>query len=548
MDLFTYLMAKNGNNSSVHGDLFSYLLGKGQSQTYTVSGTTIYIPNAKKLVNFMLTKESSQHTTSGKNKIDFTKTLATTNNVSYECNNTYQMYINGTANANATIQCNNSVYLDSGSYVFQLSFESGSIDSSGINAGFILRNEDTDSNITTINVNNNDNKYIEFTLTEPTNVKARMYVRTNMIFNNAVINLNVIPGNTPDYIFEEYTGGQPSPSPEFPQSVKTVKGYSNLFDKDNANILYGYINTNGNFYNYNITNRKYIYISCLSNTTYTISKITGKYFRVASFNELPTTNNTASINSDTSHDTNDVITFNTGENANYLIVNYIHTNNDTLTEQEILNSIMIIEGDQELPYVPYGNNYIAVNISDGTNTNQVPIPLNNNEIAGIGNYLDEYIIDKNGHCWLNKVMKKYIFTGNEDGWNLAETNINTYRFTNDKILKDNQPSTYLNNLMCNFFQVYNGNFGISDIDSEGIALRNNLNGFTIRALISRVTDLNGFKNYLQTQYNNGTPIIAYYGLATPELIDLQTTVDLKLFKGANTITNSEDANMTIEYR
>ena len=29
MDLFTYLMAKNGNNTSVHGDLFSYLLGKG---------------------------------------------------------------------------------------------------------------------------------------------------------------------------------------------------------------------------------------------------------------------------------------------------------------------------------------------------------------------------------------------------------------------------------------------------------------------------------------------------------------------------------------
>ena len=63
MDLFTYLMAKNGNNTSVHGDLFSYLLGKGQSQTYTVSGTTIYIPDAKKLVSFMMTKESSQYKT-----------------------------------------------------------------------------------------------------------------------------------------------------------------------------------------------------------------------------------------------------------------------------------------------------------------------------------------------------------------------------------------------------------------------------------------------------------------------------------------------------
>ena len=60
MDLFTYLMAKNGNNTSVHGDLFSYLLGKGQSQTQTISGVTINIPDAKKLVSFMMTKESTQ--------------------------------------------------------------------------------------------------------------------------------------------------------------------------------------------------------------------------------------------------------------------------------------------------------------------------------------------------------------------------------------------------------------------------------------------------------------------------------------------------------
>ena len=47
MDLFTYLMNKNGNN--VPGDLFSSLLGKGQSGTYqTFTGTSISANNTKK--------------------------------------------------------------------------------------------------------------------------------------------------------------------------------------------------------------------------------------------------------------------------------------------------------------------------------------------------------------------------------------------------------------------------------------------------------------------------------------------------------------------
>ena len=47
MDLFTYLMNKNDNN--VPGDLFSSLLGNGQSGTYqTFTGTSISANNTKK--------------------------------------------------------------------------------------------------------------------------------------------------------------------------------------------------------------------------------------------------------------------------------------------------------------------------------------------------------------------------------------------------------------------------------------------------------------------------------------------------------------------
>jgi len=46
---------------------------------------------------------------------------------------------------------------------------------------------------------------------------------------------------------------------------------------------------------------------------------------------------------------------------------------------------------------------------------------------------------------------------------------------------------------------------------------------------------------------NGNSLKIWYILATPELIDLQTTVNLKLFKGVNNITNLEDGNMRIRY-
>ena len=51
MDLFTYLMAKKGHNTSCHGDLFSYLLGKSKSSPSVASGTNITITSKKGIVD-----------------------------------------------------------------------------------------------------------------------------------------------------------------------------------------------------------------------------------------------------------------------------------------------------------------------------------------------------------------------------------------------------------------------------------------------------------------------------------------------------------------
>lgn len=113
----------------------------------------------------------------------------------------------------------------------------------------------------------------------------------------------------------------------------------NLFDKNNANLINGYLADAGTL-NAGNANRT-LYIPCQSNTTYTISKIRTYLFRVAEFSDEPTIG--ASWLTRTKKDNSTTMTFTT-TTGNYLAVTYYDSNNDTLTEQEILNSIQIEEG------------------------------------------------------------------------------------------------------------------------------------------------------------------------------------------------------------
>lgn len=145
----------------------------------------------------------------------------------------------------------------------------------------------------------------------------------------------------------------------------------NLFDKDNANILNASITMSNDIYTTSpSSNGKSLYISIKPNTAYTISKIESKRFWVGTSSDTPTTYsallNGIFNNSATS------ITITSPSNANYLVVYYFLNGTDTLTEQQIRDSIMINEGDTALPYEPYGTDewYLKKNIGklvlDGT--------------------------------------------------------------------------------------------------------------------------------------------------------------------------------------
>ena len=132
---------------------------------------------------------------------------------------------------------------------------------------------------------------------------------------------------------------------------KLLEDNKNLFNKNDFNLLNDVqFSTTTTIISTSSLGVKLLYISIEGGKTYTITKRIGSIFRVGTTIETPALNvNVYDIVVDSNVNS---ITINTTENTKYLVVCY-YSNNDTLTEQEILDSIMINEGST-LPYEPYG--------------------------------------------------------------------------------------------------------------------------------------------------------------------------------------------------
>ena len=658
MDLFTYLMAKNGNNTSVHGDLFSYLLGKGQSQTYTVSGVTIYIPDAKKLVSFMMTKESTQETTTGKNLLPNLSQSQTLNGLTITINNDKTIKINGVASAQTTLTINNLLQLSAGSYKLTGCPSGGGEATYELQAfgglSNTVRDRGTGASLTALGSGD---------------TTVNVVIRNGVTCNNLIFKPMIVEGEEL-VAYEEYTGGIPSPNPDYPQEVKTVKGYRNLLNLNNLSAQ----TTGGITFTPVYKDGLLQYISASGTATggalYYLRQRSQSAFSAGTYrlSGCPSGGSSSSYYifwspsiSQTVYDYGNGATRTFTQSETSIIYIAIVTGT---TVNDLRFYPMLVEGTQQLPYVPYGNNYIlykqvgknlwslenqysftssestwyfingvkgaygskignktqkkffcksgktyifqmtfdssvssssmvwsdetytgitrisptsssgkveikiigkddyvipriymyansSINItnvmieevsSSATSASEyepyqekdIPIPLNNNEIVGIGDYKDELLVDKSGHVFINKKCGKKVLTGsNAEGWT---TESDGYYGTRNEYFADRKLFTASNQgLISNYFKVaLSGNNTIRWRGS---------NEYNAMIRYNDMTSLENFKTWLST--HNTT---VYYVLAQENLIDLQTTVDLKLFKGVNNVSNSEDAYMTIEYR
>ena len=230
-------------------------------------------------------------------------------------------------------------------------------------------------------------KLYSLTLTDISSFKFKFVRKTNA--GTAYIKDFQIEENTEATDYEEYCGGIPSPNPFYPQNVEVVSGNNNIiicgknfFDKNNAEIIKGTVQATYFAYQPNSLN-KTIYLPCLPNTTYTIQKRndgdTNRFAVASGYIEIdkaeadaitPTTVN--ELNNDATD-----ITITTGVNDTYLLIMYYRTAEETLTEQQVLDSIQVEVGSTKTTYEAYTSNSYPINL-----------PVENKAIACNGIWFD----------------------------------------------------------------------------------------------------------------------------------------------------------------
>lgn len=206
--------------------------------------------------------------------------------------------------------------------------------------------------------------------------------------------------------------------------------------------------------------------------------------------------------------------------------------------QQIFNNklmtIQLEQGSAATPYEPYKGK-------------KHPISLANQELLNKSNYVDKIIVDEStGQSYIEKVWGKVVLDGSENwksNWQHQEEYIQFYLSKTD--FSDNYNVSTLDNTICthllpNATSIWNAArtcYAISDNITYSLQIKFDKN---------IISSLDNFILFLQTQYNNGTPVTIYYSLATPQLITIDNP-KIKLLNGVNHITNSEGAEMDIVY-
>ena len=325
-------------------------------------------------------------------------------------------------------------------------------------------------------------------------------------------------------------GAEIVPTPSKPISIwcnnGELKVSPNLFDKNNLNYIAGYLTVNGNKIESSSKTETY-YIECNPNTTYTLQrekvKTSGQVFRFASYSEVPTYNNqfTGMVGGLTDDLT---LTITTGANDKYLafsIGNVLHT------DTEYIDKVQIEQGSTATQYRPYRQIY-----TDGT-TETIKDSLNNTATAenllSAGTYKDVQEVIS-GSVTRNVGIK--VLNGTED-WTY-ESGYSRFRIDIDN-LKAVAP-TRTTPLICTQYQPITDGRAIGDVPDYsvyGVQVNN--------AMYIKTTQFNNvgqFKQYLATQYANGTPVIIVYPLETPTT-ETVTEQSMNIQKGTNIIEVTE---------
>lgn len=337
-----------------------------------------------------------------------------------------------------------------------------------------------------------------------------------------------------------------TPTPDNPVEVNTVKGYRNLFDGHfKSSVLssgHNYTNEDvtRNLSYEDLTDKYYSFGGYFKAGTYTFS-VKKPNFYISLNRAAIAGNNCESVNNNIrnsytwTQSVDGYTYFSIERDASATV--YTDTNFDGTDFMILINS-----GDTQLPYVPYGTNYIYTTITDGTNSRNVTIPLNDNEICGIGDYKDELVIDKYGHAKLTKKIGKVVLDGTTDNKKVSSVSYSSsnqvYYCVCQNACLDGTTFTEgrkADNLLCTHFIP-------RTTLATGVCYRTAGGPTFVFILTDQTITTEQSANTWLSTHN----VELYYPLATPTEIDLGN-IDMELYEGTNNITNSEDMDMLLEY-
>lgn len=234
---------------------------------------------------------------------------------------------------------------------------------------------------------------------------------------NETFGIQLTSGSTPDYDFEPYVGGIPSPNPDYPQTVQTVTGEQTVevTGKNLLDVSQGYenayINSSGNKQNGGGKNALFTYIAVSASTSYTISQNEAQNVDFAYYDS---SKNFISV--DSTYDVSTTHTITTPSNCAYL--RFWIYRGDGWSQATVENmNIQCEKGSSATDYQPYQSQSHIIN-------------LGSIELCKIGDYQD-YIYKGADGWYVHKETNKVILNGSEN-WNRSTySNSNNFYTTKE---------------------------------------------------------------------------------------------------------------------
>lgn len=190
------------------------------------SGTELYLEDTAEtpLRIDLNPHEIEQHTTTGVNLFDISLLEATAKNgITLTKNDDGSVTLNGTATADANFDFYITSIESDTSHKLQLYNQGGSFTGNYVSVYIATNNTWSDFNMLSIS----SNALTQMNLYNKTYTYGRVKVNTGVTCNNLKMGIQIIAsGNITT--FEEYTGGEPSPNPGYPQILHTITGENTI--------------------------------------------------------------------------------------------------------------------------------------------------------------------------------------------------------------------------------------------------------------------------------------------------------------------------------